>query len=154
MAENTENGGGRSATGAPDAAVGHGAAPRAATTGQGEGTDRGPGRFAGLRTRMSGDGVRAVRRRAASLLAGLVSLFTTAAVLVLAVHIVFVAFEANTGNALVRRVAGWAHDLAWQFKDVFQPADPKVEVAVNYGLAALAYLLVGRIAVGLVRRLG
>ncbi|GLZ16216.1 hypothetical protein Acsp04_64510 [Actinomadura sp. NBRC 104425] len=108
-----------------------------------------PGRHA----RLSGDTARAARKRVVSALAGAVSLATTAVVLVLAVHIVFVAFEANTGNELVRRVAGWAHDLAWQFKDVFQPANPKIAVAVNYGLAALVYLLVGRLAVGLVRRL-
>jgi len=119
--------------------TGHGGGPAGAT----------PGR----RARLSRDAVRAARKRAVSVPAGAVSLATTAVVLVLAVHIVFVAFEANTGNELVRRVAGWAHDLAWQFKDVFQPANPKIAVAVDHGLAALVYLLVGRFVVGLVRRL-
>ncbi|MFI0351639.1 hypothetical protein [Actinomadura sp. 9N407] len=93
------------------------------------------------------------RKRVARVLATIVSVLTTVVVAVLAVHIVFVAFEANTANELVRTVAGWAGDLAWQFRDVFQPADHKLEVAVNYGLAALVYLIIGRIVVGLIRRL-
>jgi hypothetical protein len=96
----------------------------------------------------------AVRRRAVALLAAAVSVATTLVVAVLAVHIVFTAFEANTANDLVRWFGHRATDLCWQFRDVFQPDDPKVEVAVNYGLAALVYLVIGRIVVGLVRRLG
>ncbi|WP_141578523.1 hypothetical protein [Actinomadura sp. WMMA1423] len=96
----------------------------------------------------------AVRRRAVGLLAAAVSVVTTLVVAILAVHIVFTAFEANTANDLVRWFGDRATDLCWQFKDVFQPKNPKLEVAVNYGLAAVVYLVIGRIAVGLVRRLG
>ncbi|MWA06777.1 hypothetical protein F8568_041835 [Actinomadura sp. LD22] len=77
---------------------------------------------------------------------------TTLVVLVLAVHILFVVFEANTGNDIVHWFAARADELAWQFKDVFQPDNAKVDVAVNYGLAALVYLVVGRIIVSAVRR--
>ncbi|SNT59522.1 hypothetical protein SAMN05443665_105310 [Actinomadura meyerae] len=94
-----------------------------------------------------------VRRRAAGALATLVSVVTTVVVAVLAVHIVFVAFEANTANGIVHWFGERAVDLSWQFKDVFQPANPKAEVAVNYGLAALVYLVIGRALVGVVRRL-
>ncbi|MFC6882753.1 hypothetical protein [Actinomadura yumaensis] len=93
------------------------------------------------------------RARAVSLLAGVISVITTIVVLVLAAHIVFVAFEANTSNDLVTWIGDRATDLAWQFKDVFQPDDRKVEVAVNYGLAAVVYLAIGRVLVALVRRL-
>jgi hypothetical protein len=71
----------------------------------------------------------------------------------LAVHIVFVAFEANPANELVNTVSAWARGMAWQFKDVFQPSDPKIEVVVNHGLAAVVYLVAGRLLIGLVRRL-
>jgi hypothetical protein len=91
-------------------------------------------------------------KRVAGVLATAVSVATTIVVVVLAVHIVFVAFEANTANDLVRTVSDRAQDLAWVFRDVFQPADRKVEVAVNYGLAALVYLVIGRIVTGLIRR--
>ncbi|MGW5413746.1 hypothetical protein [Actinomadura geliboluensis] len=93
------------------------------------------------------------RRRAVGALATAVSVVTTVVVAVLAVHIVFVAFEANTANDIVRWFGDRATDLCWQFKDVFQPANHKADVAVNYGLAAAVYLVIGRIVVGLVRRL-
>lgn len=96
----------------------------------------------------------AARRRAVDLLAAAVSVATTLVVTILAVHIAFVAFEANTANDLVRWFGDRAADLCWQFKDVFQPDDPKVDVAVNYGLAAVVYLVVGRILARLARRLG
>jgi len=99
------------------------------------------------------DGATLARKRVVNAVAWAVSLVTTVVVLVLAVHIVFVAFEANTSNDLVEHVANWADDLAWQFKDVFQPSNPKWEVAVNYGLAAVVYLIVGRIVASLIRRL-
>ncbi|MFB4312090.1 hypothetical protein [Actinomadura sp. GTD37] len=94
----------------------------------------------------------AARRRAVDGAATAISVVTTLVVLVLAVHIVFVAFEANTANDLVRWFGDRATDLCWQFKDVFQPESHKTEVAVNYGLAALVYLVIGRILVGIVRR--
>ncbi|MEV4256751.1 hypothetical protein AB0J52_26600 [Spirillospora sp. NPDC049652] len=99
-----------------------------------------------------GGGAAAARQRAVSWTVTIISIVTTVVVLILAVHIVFVAFDANTGNSLVHRISGWADDLAWQFKDVFQPKNRKVEVAVNYGLAAVVYLVVGRILIALVRR--
>ncbi|MFG2085858.1 MULTISPECIES: hypothetical protein [unclassified Spirillospora] len=98
-------------------------------------------------------GAAAARRRAVTIAATVVSVITTVIVLILAVHIVFVAFEANTANDLVRWFGDRATDLSWQFKDIFQPEDHKVEVAVNYGLAALVYLVMGRILAGLIHRL-
>ncbi|MEV5575660.1 hypothetical protein AB0L06_36960 [Spirillospora sp. NPDC052269] len=100
-----------------------------------------------------GGGMAAARQRAVAWTVMLISIVTTVVVLILAVHIVFVAFDANTGNTLVHRISGWADDLAWQFKDVFQPKNHKVEVAVDYGLAAVVYLVIGRILVALVRRI-
>ncbi|TDD26728.1 hypothetical protein E1287_35975 [Actinomadura sp. KC06] len=97
-------------------------------------------------------GAAAARRRAAGIAATAVSAVTTVVVVVLAVHITFVAFEANTANDLVRWFGDRATDLCWQFKDVFQPENPKAEVAVNYGLAALVYLIAGRLLIGLIRR--
>ncbi|MBT2213076.1 hypothetical protein [Actinomadura sp. NEAU-AAG7] len=95
----------------------------------------------------------AVRRRAVDLVAAAVSLATTVVVAILAAHIVFTAFEANPGNEIVRWAGARAHGLAWEFKDVFQPSNAKAEIAVNYGLAGLVYLLAGRAAVGALRRL-
>ncbi|WP_225992459.1 hypothetical protein [Actinomadura montaniterrae] len=94
----------------------------------------------------------AARKRTVDLIAAVISVVTTIVVLILAVHILFVVFEANTGNDIVHWFGARADELAWQFKDVFQPDNAKVDVAVNYGLAALVYLVVGRIIVSVVRR--
>ncbi|MFC4910767.1 hypothetical protein [Actinomadura gamaensis] len=99
-----------------------------------------------------GGGVAAARRRAVAWAVTLISVVTGVVVVILAVHIVFVAFDANTGNALVHRISVWADNLAWEFKDVFQPKNHKAEVAVNYGLAAVVYLVIGRLLIALVRR--
>ncbi|MFI0483881.1 hypothetical protein [Actinomadura sp. 9N215] len=113
---------------------------------------RGGRRAAGERRSLT-SGAAAARRRAVGVAATAVSAVTTVVVLILAVHIFFVAFEANTANDLVRWFGDRAGDLGWQFKDVFQPENPKAEVAVNYGLAALVYLVIGRVVTSLIRRL-
>ncbi|MCW2902474.1 MAG: putative rane protein [Streptosporangiaceae bacterium] len=95
-----------------------------------------------------------VRKRAVGAIASIVSILTTLVVAVLAVHILFTVFDANGSNAIVAGFRDWADRLAWQFKDVFAPHDPKAAVLVNYGLAAVVYLIVGRIVVGLIRRVG
>jgi hypothetical protein len=94
------------------------------------------------------------RKPLAAALAMTASLVTTIVVTVLAVHIVFAVFEANGSNDIVTAFEGWAEGLAWQFKDVFTPRDPKIAVLVNYGLAALVYLMAGRLVVRLIQRLG
>jgi hypothetical protein len=74
--------------------------------------------------------------------------------IILVVHVVFVVFDANAANSIVRTINGWAETLAWKFKDIFTPESPKTAALVNYGLAALIYLIVGRIVAGLIRRAG
>lgn len=107
----------------------------------------------GRRRRARSGGGASGRARAAEIVATVVSVVTTIVVAILAVHIVFVVFEANPGNGLVHWFAERAGELAWQFEDVFRPDSEKTAVAVNYGLAAVVYLAVGRLVAGLVRRL-
>ncbi|WP_066890202.1 hypothetical protein [Carbonactinospora thermoautotrophica] len=85
------------------------------------------------------------------LLARGVSLVAASAALVLAGYVVFVVFEANPRNPIVSTVTGWADGLVLWFQDLFTPRNPKVRVLVNYGLAALAYLLAGRLAARVIR---
>lgn len=74
-----------------------------------------------------------------------------AAIIVL--HIIFVLIGANGGNAIVRTDADWASTLAAWFRDLFTMSNAKLEVLVNYGIAALFYLAIGRIISSLVRAL-
>jgi hypothetical protein len=71
-----------------------------------------------------------------------------------AAHITFVVFKANPGNGIVEFVNAWASRLAWNFRDLFVPHDPRVATLANYGIAAVACLIAGRIAAAIIRRLG
>lgn len=75
-----------------------------------------------------------------------------AALLVL--HIIFVVGEANADNGIVSFVRGWADSLTLGFQDMFTPADFKLRVLVNYGIAAIFWLVVSVIVARILRRIG
>lgn len=80
-----------------------------------------------------------------------------AAILIL--HIVFVLFKATPTNSIVKHINSYAHDLAGPFRTLFAFKDkkhhPNVKLtdAVNYGIAAIAYLFGGRIIAAALRKL-
>jgi hypothetical protein len=71
---------------------------------------------------------------------------------VIVLHIIFVLIGANGANDIVSTDADWASTLAAWFKDLFTPSNAKLAVFVNYGLAALFYLAIGRIVATFVNR--
>jgi hypothetical protein len=83
------------------------------------------------------------------LLARIVGLITALIVGFIVVGIVLHLLEANAGNAIV----GFVYDVAGffvdPFKGIFSPDGEKLRIAVNWGLAAIVYALVG----GLLSRL-
>ena len=85
-------------------------------------------------------------------MARIVSLITSVVVGLVVVGIVLVLLEANPGNTIV----GWLLDaaawLAEPFDNVFSLDGRKERIAVNYGLAALVYALVGGLIARLLRR--
>lgn len=94
------------------------------------------------------------RRGGAYGLARVLNVIGTAIVAVIVLYILLTLLEANPANAvatLVRRLAEF-FDLG--LATLFLPADPKVLVTLNYGVAALAWLLITAVVVRLVRRLG
>lgn len=95
-----------------------------------------------------------VRPRLANTLAWLVATAATVVAVILACHIIFSVFQTNEQNAIVVFVSDVANQLAWKFRDLFVPEDDRIRVVVNYGLAAIVYLIAGRIVAGLVRRIG
>jgi hypothetical protein len=68
--------------------------------------------------------------------------------LILFFHIIFVWLDANPGNDIVSTDADWARWLATWFLDLFTPANFKLKTFLNYGIAAVCYLIVG----GILRR--
>ena len=86
------------------------------------------------------------------LLSRVVRTATSVVVGILVVAILLIVFEANTSNDIVR----WFNDagswLAGPFKNLFSIHNDKVEVAVNWGIAALVYGFVGRLIARLLAR--
>jgi large-conductance mechanosensitive channel len=66
--------------------------------------------------------------------------------------VVFTRLPTNPANVIVRNVLHLARTLAGPFRDVFRIKNPKDALTVNYGLAAVVYLLlavlVGRLPTG------
>lgn len=67
-------------------------------------------------------------------------------------HIVFTLFGANQNSGFVAFVYGVAKVFVLGFGDVFTPGSATIGLIVNYGLAAIVYLAVGRILYRTLRR--
>jgi hypothetical protein len=90
-------------------------------------------------------------RSSGSGIARIVSAVFAVIAIILIVRIIFVAADAKTTSTMVKDVGDVAAKLAWGFKSLFSFDNAKLTVFVNYGLAALAYLLVGGVVVRLFR---
>ena len=69
------------------------------------------------------------------------------------IHAVFVFFEANPVNPLVEFTTAWRDTFGWFTKNLFTPSDPKIAEAINDGLAALIWVVVGSLLSKLIVRL-
>lgn len=72
---------------------------------------------------------------------------------VLAIHIVLVIGDANEGNGFYQFIDGWANGVALGFNDLFVPENLKFRTALNEGLAAIVWIIIGIVLSTLVRRL-
>lgn len=71
---------------------------------------------------------------------------------VLVIGILLVAFEANEDNVLVDAILDVGRFFADPFRAIFELDNDKVQIAINWGIAAAAYLLVaGLLAIALRR---
>jgi hypothetical protein len=68
------------------------------------------------------------------------------------IGILLVVLEANRSNDIVKWLLDAAKFLVGPFEDVFSPEGRKAKVAVNYGLAAVIYAIVGGLIARLLRR--
>jgi len=97
---------------------------------------------------------RARDRRAdrTALIASTVRVVTALIALAFVLHIVFTLFGANQNSGFVAFVYGVAKVFVFGFGDVFTPSDAKIGLIANYGLAAIVYLVVGRLIYRTLRR--
>lgn len=108
----------------------------------------------GTRANGPGAGAKAAAGGAAVLrvLATLVDVITALVTIVIVVGILLVILNANAKNTIVKDVHDVAKFLVGPFDDLFTPKDKKLGIAVNWGIAAAVYLLIGRLIASLLRR--
>jgi hypothetical protein len=95
-----------------------------------------------------GSGVRKLR----NLIASLIWLAAVLAAGVLALGALFTALDqTNQSNEIVRWILERGHDLVGPFKDLFRLETAKNTLLVNWGIAALVYLIAGKIIERFVR---
>src|SRR3954451_10198710 len=107
------------------------------------------GRGAGVAPRRGG---RAAVYGALGVLARIVEIVVAIVALIIAVGILLVVLEANSSNELVNAIHDAARWLVGPFRGIFTLDNRKLTVAVNWGLALVVYVVVGRLISGLLRR--
>jgi hypothetical protein len=89
---------------------------------------------------------------ALGVLAKIIDIVVAVVAIVIAAGILLVVLSANPANDIVKAVHDAARWLVGPFADVFKLDDHKLMVAVNWGLALVVYVVVGRLIAGLLRR--
>ncbi|MEV4052623.1 hypothetical protein AB0J55_15685 [Amycolatopsis sp. NPDC049688] len=92
--------------------------------------------------------------RVASVVASIVRWIGLVFAAFLVIHVIFTVGSANPANGIVSFVKSWADSLALGFSDLFTPSDGKLRVLVNYGIAAIFWLVVSGILAKVIRRVG
>ena len=93
------------------------------------------------------------RSNVVGVLAGVVRWAGLLFALVLVVHVLLTVGHANPENGITEFFSAAADPLALAFKSLFTPANTELRVLVNYGLAALFWLIVSSVLSRLIRRL-
>jgi len=95
-----------------------------------------------------------VRGRVAGLLAAVVRWAGLIVAIILVLRVVLTIGGANPANGINSTITAWSDPLAWGFKDLFTPSPEKLRVLVNYGAAAIFWLVISAIVGRIIRRLG
>lgn len=94
------------------------------------------------------------RFRRVRVVAGLLEWIGSLAAVLVLVDAVLTVGSANPGNAIVQLTGAVGPLLAVPTDDLFQPADPRFALVLNYGSAAVLWLLVACLLGRLVRKIG
>jgi hypothetical protein len=105
---------------------------------------------------MADDTDQRTRAKTLASLASVVRWIGLAAAVILVIHVLLVAGEANPANWIAQTVGNLADVLSLGFKDLFnKPADDlKLRVLINYGIAAVFWLVVTGLLSRVLRRAG
>jgi len=86
------------------------------------------------------------------ILAMIVDIVVAIVTILIVLGIIFVIFKANPKNTIVKDVHDVAKFLVGPFDGLFTPKDHKLAIAINWGIAAVVYFIVGRLIASLLRR--
>jgi hypothetical protein len=98
--------------------------------------------------------VRRVAQKIINVLAGAVRLVAAAFAVILLLRIGLAFFAVNPQNVIAEWIVRTADVLVWGFQDLFVPADPRIGLLANYGLAAVFWMVVGFIVAAVLSGLG
>ena len=118
---------------------------------------RGRRRYWGRRepaTADSGTGAAGSAALVASLLARLIRLAAWILAAIIVAGILLIVLNANPSNSIVSSVHDAARSLVGPFDDIFKPHDHKLAIAINWGIAALVYVIVGSLIARLIVLIG
>jgi hypothetical protein len=87
--------------------------------------------------------LRALASRSLTLTAALVRILTFMFAAILIVHVVLTVASANPRNGITTFVADAANHLTLGLGNLFLPASASLQVILNYGLAAVVWLVIG-----------
>jgi hypothetical protein len=91
---------------------------------------------------------------AASWLARLVRLIAWVLAAIIVAGILLIVLSANPSNSIVSTVHDAARSLVGPFDGMFKPHDHKLAIAINWGIAALVYVIVGSLIARLITMIG
>ncbi len=91
-------------------------------------------------------------RRGAGIIASLLRIVGLLIVAVLVVFIVLTLLDANFANTFAAAIRDLAGNLDLGLSNLFLPADPKIRVLLNFGVAAVIWYAITSVVVRLVRR--
>lgn len=93
-------------------------------------------------------------RRGIDILASILRVIGMIIVAILVVHIVLVLLDANPANTFAATIAKWAGEFDLGLSNLFQYAEPKLSLTLNFGVAAIIWWIVTAVVVRLIRRIG
>ena len=89
-----------------------------------------------------------------ALVARVIVIITSIVFLIIALGILLIVLDANSGNVIVQAVTSAARFLVGPFDGLFTFSDQQLETAINWGIAAFVWLIVGALLARLLRAIG
>jgi hypothetical protein len=91
---------------------------------------------------------------AASWLARLIRLAAWILAAIIVAGILLIVLNANQSNSIVSHIHDAADSLVGPFDGMFKPHDHKLAITINWGIAALVYVVVGSLIAWLIMLIG